>query len=428
MPRLRRLGNALSDTGGMLLQHLLRLQEQQQQADLVRQRQQELAEYNNDFRRRQAEDAQEAEEYKGVLSDPTGMRARTLVDAGKAQYSRLLPSNEAVANRFAVGLNDVSDRAKLPTDLGIESALRASAQPSAGMDPRYVQQGILARNSRRGAIDEAAMATSADKQRDASATAYGTASGTERAAQENFPSALGRKSAEFATMTPLEVDRAGKEAGARAKATLPYDAQLAQVRANVQLQRQQEMEEWKQDHPTATTQERNKASNAIAALGVSQEIRAMVQELDKRGVLGPLAGRAAEIAAGTVKAEDLFPDKATAKLVADYFSSVKLLSSLAAVTHGGARGGGSIQMVKQFEKVLSGTGDRSIIEGQLDALDRLMTHYKEHPRQPAAYGVDGTPGIEPNMQAPMVPGAAPGGPPAGAPTTAQQKLDLLRKR
>jgi hypothetical protein len=231
--------------------------------------------------------------------------------------------------------------------------------------------------------------------------------------------------AEVAKTTALagpQADAAALKAKAEAKAQMPFQLELAQTRANIAMQQKQEYELWQQSHPRATLQERNKASSAITALGTSQEMRSMLEVLDQKGILGPIQGRLQQFAAGAIKSEDLInaiesdgqlqPDDA--RLVADYFSKAKLLASLAAVTHGGTRGGGSIQMVKQFEKVLSPLGDKNLVLGQLDALDSLMNKYKEHPEV-----------VQPDLNIPGLAQPAPGSQPIDA---ARAKAALIRKQ
>jgi hypothetical protein len=203
-----------------------------------------------------------------------------------------------------------------------------------------------------------------------------------------------------------KVKTAGAEAGARAGAELPYQLRLAQVHADLSLLNQKAIDEYKRAHPHATASELNRQSAAQTALTTIAENREMLEELDKQGLIGPLAGRAADIESGKIKAEDLFADKNQAKLAADYFASMRLLKSLAAVAHGGARGGGSVGMDHIFGQIISGIGDKSIVSGQLDALQRIMEKYANDPNS-----------------TPMGPEDIPGMPPKGP-----SALDKLRSR
>lgn len=205
-------------------------------------------------------------------------------------------------------------------------------------------------------------------------------------------------------VTAAKAGQEGAVTKAREAAQLPFQLKLAQVRADMSLLNQKAMDDYRKAHPAATADQVRKHDNAISALGAIQEARMMMDEMDKRGMLGALAGRASEVAAGKIKTSALFDKPEDAQLAADYFSSIKLLSSLAAVTHGGARGGGSIQMAERFSQILSGVGDKPIVTGQLNALERLMKHYVEHPDQPGMLDI-------PSLQDP-----------------ADQLLDQLRKR
>jgi hypothetical protein len=291
MARLRRVGNAFADTGALLLQHVLRLKQQQNESSLVQQRQQELAELQNEFRRAQQEDAQANQEHEAVLGDPTGAKAEMLVKGGKAQYSGFVPDPEVATTRYGAKLNDISERAKLPGDLGLEMGLGATpGGAAAAKDPTKIEQLIAQRNGRRGVIDEAALAASADKQRDASATSYGTAMGTEQAATENFPAVLGRKKDEFNALTPLEVSRAGKVAGAQASARNAADlAQLEDprwLRAQAEKIRQEGVARALANRSEDHAKMINEAATAVASITPDWEKMVILSKKVNTGDMG----------------------------------------------------------------------------------------------------------------------------------------------
>src|SRR2546425_430306 len=176
----------------------------------------------------------------------------------------------------------------------------------------------------------------------------------------------------YKTQTPEAARRAGLEAGARSQAEYPWQMKLAQIRADMNLLTRKNIYDYEQAHPKATAQELNRASAATAARGSINEVRVMLDEADKRHMLGPLASYWTEYATNpNIKSENFFRSKEDAQLASQMRSAFKLLSSMAAVAHGGARGGGSPMMSKFFEGIVNPHGDRVMTEGQLQALDNL---------------------------------------------------------
>lgn len=226
------------------------------------------------------------------------------------------------------------------------------------------------------------------------------------------PGTTAAKVAETNALAGPQARAAGMREAATSAAAYPWQVKIAQVRADNSLLAQKEMDDYKRTHPKLTGQELNRANTAITGQGYLRETRALMEEMAKRNLLGPVAGRVNEIMAGKIKAEDLFQNPDEAKLAANFFSSMGYLSSLIAVVHGGSKGGGSIQLVKEMQKQLNAGGDPSIIAGQMDALDRLLTHYREDPGRPEPMQYP-TPGSEP----------APGGPGGELDPTIQELLN-----
>lgn len=178
---------------------------------------------------------------------------------------------------------------------------------------------------------------------------------------------------------PGATARAGAMAGAEAKARLPFELQLAEKRANIALLDKQAFDEWKIAHPHATAQELTRRSSATTALATSSEIRSMIDEMEKRNMLGPLQGRLTDLEASRIKTEDVFKTPEDARLAAQFLSKTKLLTSLLANTHAGQRGAAGKDSMNRFEQIFNGIGDKANTLGQLDAMDELMRHYQEKP-------------------------------------------------
>jgi hypothetical protein len=217
--KLRRVGNAMSAVGGDLLSFALQRMGAREQSDLVAKRQQELAGYNDQLRRGQAEDARKQSVLDKLLSDPTGQTAQYAADAGVDMAAPFVPSADTATTRTAAGINKLTKREELPADIGLESMLGAApGGRQAAKDPIAIEKLIQARNAKRGVFDAADKAQTAQAGEQAFQTAQQSGLGEEAADAANFPAQLGRKKTEFNTMTPLEVNRAGRVSGAQASA------------------------------------------------------------------------------------------------------------------------------------------------------------------------------------------------------------------
>lgn len=204
--------------------------------------------------------------------------------------------------------------------------------------------------------------------------------------------------AEFdATHTPERMRagavETGLKAGASEAAQFPYQQKLAQTRADLSLSNQTQMDDYRRSHPKATSASLDQKAGADHALSMIGDVRALADEMDKRGLLGAIAGRGAELAAGSIKSEQVFKRPEDAQLAAQFFSEMGLLQKLTARVHGGVRAAASPLMAQQFDKILSGIGDRSILEGQLSAVEQVMKTYAENPDAPALLNI---PGFQPN--------------------------------
>jgi hypothetical protein len=135
------------------------------------------------------------------------------------------------------------------------------------------------------------------------------------------------------------------------------------------------------------------------------EVDAMAAELDKRGLFGPVMSRVREAMTkvGTINTSN--PDDTQSKLsqfattlddliandsklntdalVGKFAASLDLLASGAGRVHGGARGGGSIQMIEYLHNVLSAKGSYQMFKGRLAGLNDYMLKYAAgpHPKE-----------------------------------------------
>lgn len=195
---------------------------------------------------------------------------------------------------------------------------------------------------------------------------------------------------------------AGLKAGATAKAEFPFQQSLAKTRADLALSNATAIDEFKRLHPKATAQQLERVAGAHHALEMSAQTRAQLAEMEKRGMTGALKGRAADMMAGKIKSEALFKNPEDAQLASEFFSGMGFLAKKAAQVHGGLRAGSSPEMARQFEKLINGFGDRSMTEGQLNTVDRIMRIYAENPDAPDNLAI---PGLEPaSFQGPHQPG------------------------
>lgn len=127
----------------------------------------------------------------------------------------------------------------------------------------------------------------------------------------------------------------------------------------------------------------------------------LAQELDKRGLFGPVASRMRDALAkvGTIDATDFDkssdrlqafssafnaevdadPKLSSDALVGQFASEVGLLASGAGRVHGGARGGGSIQMIDYMKNMLSTSGSYQMFHGRLSGLDSYIRDYAKGP-------------------------------------------------
>ena len=151
-----------------------------------------------------------------------------------------------------------------------------------------------------------------------------------------------------------------------------------------------------------------------------QPLRDMSIELEKRGLFGPIQGRLRDIYAriGTSNFGDEYLDESDDRdigrmrtqaqlddlgsaleqdivlnivskntnkdeafiedeLIGEFASSLALMASGAGRVHGGARGGGSISMIRYMKGVVSGIGTLGTFSGRMNSLEDWMEGYAE---------------------------------------------------
>lgn len=115
-------------------------------------------------------------------------------------------------------------------------------------------------------------------------------------------------------------------------------------------------------------------------------IREQANELDKAGLFGPMMSRIRQLAehAGTLdeltSAIDSDPQLNQDRRIGRFAASLGLLATASGRVHGGARGGGSPQMLQHFKSLLSDSGTNEMFQGRIDALDEYMGGYAKGPQ------------------------------------------------
>ena len=148
------------------------------------------------------------------------------------------------------------------------------------------------------------------------------------------------------------------------------------------------------------------APNTETGATVFDDLRNMSNVLAKNGLFGPAQSRIRELAAkiGTTgspeEVEKNFknfadavasdPDINTDALVGEFTTTLGLLASGVGRVHGGARGGGSIEMIKYMKNLLSSDSSLPMFKARLDAVEHLLRKYAagpprvEPPKEPDA--------------------------------------------
>lgn len=108
-------------------------------------------------------------------------------------------------------------------------------------------------------------------------------------------------------------------------------------------------------------------------------------ELDKKGLFGPVMSRVRDTLTKVGSLEEFQqavandPQLSTDRTVGQFATSLGLLATGAGRVHGGARGGGSPQMLEHFKSLLSDASSLNMFKGRLDSLDEYMSGYAAGP-------------------------------------------------
>lgn len=134
--------------------------------------------------------------------------------------------------------------------------------------------------------------------------------------------------------------------------------------------------EFSQQGPTAATRTAGQAAGAVASH--IPEFKTAVDNLARKGELGPLMGRLNEFLTKGYGGND--PD------VANFLTTLKLLKSGAVRAHFGARGGA--QILQSFDQTLNPAMTPQAIKGSIDAIGTFLNTYgdigKFQPNRPGA--------------------------------------------
>lgn len=150
-------------------------------------------------------------------------------------------------------------------------------------------------------------------------------------------------------------------------------------------------------------QTRAMASMAREILPNIKRIREEAAAIDAAGLMGPVGSRWREFVTGTLHANELATDTETARLLGKFQTDIGLLRTATARAHGGARGGGSPQMLQHMKEIIGAQGDLPSFLGNMDALDSWMQDYAEMvPMQATPYHSGGPAGGGGGTAAPRV--------------------------
>jgi hypothetical protein len=128
-----------------------------------------------------------------------------------------------------------------------------------------------------------------------------------------------------------------------------------------------------------SSQTRQMGETADAILPMITQIEAQARALDQKGVLGPIAGRWADFLAGKLGAGEVAGgDAKTAQEIGRFRTDLGLLTTAVARAHGGARAGGSIQMIEHLSTFMTAMKqDYPTFIGSLQGTRDWMQEYSD---------------------------------------------------
>lgn len=115
---------------------------------------------------------------------------------------------------------------------------------------------------------------------------------------------------------------------------------------------------------------------AAARDGLSQipNFRTIVDTLDKKGLIGPIAGRGASALVSSGFDKYLMSPE-SAKAFTDFKGMLSFMKSNMAIVHGGARGGSSPALAARFDELTNPNQSAAGLSGGVDAIERWLTRY-----------------------------------------------------
>lgn len=151
-----------------------------------------------------------------------------------------------------------------------------------------------------------------------------------------------------------------------------------------------------QDVPLATTGSTRTMQEGATMLRPNvKDLATMAQQLDQQGLFGPIMSRVRQAAVkiGTTGTpEEIQQQMAEVgaairndpalngdRLAGRFATTLGLMTSGMGRVHGGARGGGSIQMIEYLKSLLSDSSSLPMFMGRLDAMDTFLEHYEKGP-------------------------------------------------
>lgn len=143
--------------------------------------------------------------------------------------------------------------------------------------------------------------------------------------------------------------------------------------------------------PLATTSSTRTMSEGASMLEPHiRDIEQQATELDKAGLFGPIMSRVRDHLGKVGTIDEFFdsvssdPELSKDKMAGRFATSLGLLASGAGRVHGGARGGGSTQMLQYFKAMLSDASTLQMFLGRIQGVDDYMKGYAAGPGGGAA--------------------------------------------
>lgn len=400
-PRLRAVGNYMMET---MFPSVRARHEADYENDLLMKRQQALADqkFTDTILARLVNDPKMAIRAK----------AQGLTNVGGTPVDAFVPTDTELGAPIVDEIAKAKDLPSLGSKQG-RFEQRRTAGPITSLSD--ISNLLNTYDAQRGQINENDATAIDQAGAKSQAEAYGTGTGQNIAANESLPDVIRRENTKENETRGAKVQTAGDTAFAQgsgqARGAFPYSTpqflfdktgDSHAFRFGPHGAEEQTLPPgFSKEDPTNDNRlsagQKTQRDDARSARIIIGDVKNALSEMNKRGLQGPIASRYADLAAGTIKAEQLFSNPQDAQLASQFISEMGLLTSLAARVHGGARGAASPMMHKIFEKIVSGIGSKENVLGQLDAVDRVMQIYEKDPNAPALIAL---PGVGPDTSGP----------------------------